>query len=201
MKIIGITGGTGSGKTTALYALESLNAWIIDADTVYHDLTVRNFSLRKELEARFGEVYEADGSLNRKKLGAIVFQDAKALEALNDITHRYVGQEIDRQIQVADREGKPIVAIDAIELIGSGLGKKCHVTVAVSAPAQVRIKRIMARENITEEYARMRVAAQKDEAYFRENCDHVLENGEIETPESFAVLALAFFKEILEETN
>ena len=199
MKIIGITGGTGSGKTTALYALESLNAWIIDADAVYHDLTVRNLSLRKELEARFGEVYEADGSLNRKKLGAIVFQDAKALEELNDITHRYVGQEIDRQIQEADQEGKPIVAIDAIELISSGLGKKCHVTVAVSAPPAVRIKRIMAREDISEEYAGMRVSAQKDEAYFRENCDHVLENGEGETAESFTALALSFFEKILQE--
>ena len=78
-----ITGPTGAGKTTALNALRSLGGQIIDADAVYHDLTRSSPALRAELEARFGPVYNGE-TLDRKKLGAVVFQDQKALaEALN----------------------------------------------------------------------------------------------------------------------
>ena len=92
MKVIGITGPTGAGKTTALNALRSLGGQIIDADAVYHDLTRSSPALRAELEARFGPVYNGE-TLDRKKLGAVVFQDQKALADLNAITHKYVAQE------------------------------------------------------------------------------------------------------------
>ena len=196
MKIIGITGGTGAGKTTALRALESLGALIIDADQVYHELTARNAPMRRDLEAHFGPVYGADGCLDRKKLGNIVFQDPKALEDLNRLVHHYVGAEIDRRLTLAREQGYPAAAIDAIELLGSGLGDKCDVTVAVTAPMEVRIRRIMAREGISEEYARLRAMAQRDEAYFREHCDYTLENGE-GSPEAFALRAGGFFRELL----
>lgn len=196
MKIIGITGGTGAGKTTALRALESLGARVIDADQVYHDLTVRSVPMRRDLEERFGSVYGSDGCLDRKKLGNIVFQDPGALEDLNRLVHHYVGAEIDRQLTHAREEGCPAAAIDAIELLGSGLGDRCDVTVAVMAPLEVRIGRIMAREGISEEYARLRAAAQRDETYFREHCDYTLENGE-ESPEAFAALASRFFRDLL----
>ena len=84
MKVIGITGPTGAGKTTALNALRSLGGQIIDADAVYHDLTRSSPALRAELEARFGPVYNGE-TLDRKKLGAVVFQDQKALADLNAI--------------------------------------------------------------------------------------------------------------------
>jgi dephospho-CoA kinase len=196
MKIIGITGGTGAGKTTALRALESLGALIIDADQVYHELTARSAPMRRDLEARFGSVYGPDGCLDRKKLGNIVFQDPKALEDLNRLVHHYVGAEIDRRLTRAREEGYPAAAIDAIELLGSGLGDKCDVTVAVTAPVEIRIRRIMAREGISEEYAKLRAMAQRDEAYFRKHCDYTLENGE-ESPEAFALRAGHFFRELL----
>ncbi len=196
MKIIGITGGTGAGKTTALRALESLGALIIDADQVYHDLTVQSAPMRRDLEAHFGAVYGPDGCLDRKKLGNIVFQDPKALEDLNRLVHHYVGADIDRRLHLAREQGYPAAAIDAIELLGSGLGDKCDVTVAVTAPVEVRIRRIMAREGISEEYARLRAMAQKDEAYFKEHCDYTLENCE-ESPEAFGIRAGYFFRELL----
>jgi len=196
MKIIGITGGTGAGKTTALRALEALGALIIDADQVYHDLTVQNIPMRRDLEERFGFVYSPDGCLDRKKLGNIVFQNPEALKDLNHLVHHYVGAEIDRLLNLAREQGCLAAAIDAIELLGSGLGDKCDFTVAVTAPLDVRIRRIMAREGITEEYARLRAEAQKDEAYFKEHCDYVLENCE-ESPEAFAARALIFFRELL----
>lgn len=199
MKVIGITGPTGAGKTTALNALTSLGGCIIDADAVYHDLTVSSCPMREELTARFGDVYDGD-VLDRKKLGAIVFQDQKALEELNEITHKYVDEETGRRIRQARADGLPAAAIDAIALLESTLINYCDCTVAVTAPADLRVKRIMAREGITEEYARMRVNAQKSSEWFQSHCDHTLENTEADTVESFAERARALFRRILEET-
>ena len=161
MKVIGITGPTGAGKTTALNALVSLGGRIIDADAVYHTLTRTSQPMRQELEARFGPVYTPQGELDRKKLGAVVFQDPQALADLNAITHRYVGQAVAQQVAEAEADGVPVVGIDAIGLLESSLVNHCHRTVAVTAPEELRVKRIMAREGISEEYARLRVAAQK----------------------------------------
>lgn len=197
MKIIGITGGTGAGKTTALRALEVLDAWIIDADRVYHDLTRSNLDLRHDLESRFGKLYHQDGWLDRKKLGNIVFNDPKALQDLNALAHHYIGAEIDRQLLRARETRKPVAAIDAIGLIESGLSKKCDCKVAIIAPPELRIKRIMAREGISEEYARSRVLAQKDEMFFRIHCEYVLENKPGDTPEYFSARALELFRQIL----
>lgn len=198
MLVIGITGPTGAGKTTALNALTALGGRIVDADAVYHQLTATSPALRRELEARFGPVY-ADGDLDRKKLGQVVFQDPQALADLNTITHKYVAQETRRQIDEARQAGAPAVGIDAIALLESPLAAYCDCTVAVTAPEELRVKRIMAREGISEEYARLRVEAQKPSAWFQEHCDYTLENTEADTPETFAQRARTFFASRIKE--
>lgn len=198
MKVIGITGPTGAGKTTALNALTALGGCIIDADAVYHDLTRNNRPMREELTARFGDLYE-DDVLDRKKLGRIVFQDQQALEDLNAITHKYINQETGRRIAEARAEGRPAAAIDAIALLESPLAQYCDCTVAVTAPEDLRVRRIMKREGISEEYAWIRVNAQKPSAWFQEHCDYTLENTEADTVEMFSARAEAFFRQILEE--
>ena len=177
MTVIGITGPTGAGKTTVLRVLARLGAVILDCDAVYHDLTLTCVPMREELAARFGaDIFDTGGELRRKALGAIVFDDPAALADLNAITHRYIRQALEEEIRRARREGRPAAAVDAIALIEGGLGCLCDVTVAVVASEETRVRRIMAREGIGEDYARLRVSAQKPAQYFEEQCDYVLRN-------------------------
>lgn len=169
--VIGITGGTGCGKTTLLEALEAAGAVVLDCDAIYHELLVSDQEMLAAIGARFPGVIE-NGTLNRKKLGTIVFADENALLDLNRITHAAVKQEVQRRLASAPG----LAAIDAIGLFEGGLAELCNITVAVCAPVEDRIKRIMLRDGISEEYARSRIAAQKSDDWFRKKCTHVLEN-------------------------
>ena len=185
--IFGITGGTGCGKTTALKAIESLGGVVLDCDAIYHELLKNDPGLLAAIEQRFPGVVE-NGQLQRKKLGAIVFADPQALLDLNAITHAAVKAEVARRL-----ESKPaLAAIDAIELFDSGLADLCDATVAITAPLEDRVQRLMVRDNISEDYARARIAAQKGEDWFRAHCDAVLvNNGE---KDAFATKCVDFFR-------
>ena len=197
-QIIGITGPTGAGKTTALKALEELGAVVIDADAVYHRLLAESAPLQAALIGRFGGgILDADGKLDRKRLGAVVFADPAALTDLNRITHGFITAEVDRLCAQAAAQGRP-AAVDAIALIESGLGARCGAVVGVLAPKELRIRRIMEREGIPYPYARSRVEAQPEDAFFRAHCDYILENGESRTQEEFRAEALALFRRILD---
>ena len=185
--IFGITGGTGCGKTTALQAIESLGGLVLDCDAIYHELLKTDPSLLEAINARFPGVVE-NGELHRKKLGAIVFADPQALLDLNAITHAAVKAEVERRLATAPA----LAAIDAIELFDSGLASLCDATVAIVAPLEDRVRRLMARDSISEEYARARIAAQKDEAWFRAHCDAVLENNG--GKDAFATKCVDFFR-------
>ena len=187
--ILGITGGTGCGKTTLLNILREQGALVLDCDEIYHALLTRDESLLAAIAARFPGTVEA-GQLQRKKLGALVFSDKAALLDLNKITHAAVKREVLRRL-----EGKPrLAAIDAIALFEGGLAELCDVTVAVTAPAEDRVRRLMRRDGISETYARSRIAAQPKEGWFRERCGYVLEN--CGTQPQFWEKCLAFLREI-----
>lgn len=196
MKIVGITGPTGAGKTTALDALRELGAEVIDADQVYHGLLEEDKGLKKALRAAFGEqILDKVGRIDRKALAAAVYPDR--LEELNALTHPAVLSAIGKRVEQAREAGRPAVAIDAIALMESGLGEKCDEVVAVLAPLEVRVRRIMARDGIGEDYARRRALAQKDDNFFRAHADYVLENREDDTPESFRERAAELFRRLL----
>ena len=186
--IIGITGGSGSGKTTLLQCIAEKGGLILDCDAIYHQLLTEDPALLAAIEARFPGVTE-NGQLQRKKLGKIVFSDENALADLNKITHTAVKNEVLRQLSA----GPKLAAIDAIALFEGDLAGLCDVTVAVTAPLEDRIARLMARDGISEEYARTRIAAQRSDASFSALCSHTLvNNGDIC---AFRAKCLAFLTE------
>lgn len=180
MHIFGITGTTGSGKTSVLEAFRKKEALLLDCDRLYHDLLETSEGMLRELEDRFPDAFEK-GRLMRKKLASIVFHNEATLADLNAITHRYVCEDVKRQLRAHAMSGGQIAVIDAVELISSGLGALCDCTIAVLAPEAERMKRIMVRDGLTEEQALERIRAQKNDAYYRENCTFtVLNDGTVE---------------------
>ena len=190
--VIGITGGTGSGKTSALRALERLGGKVIDCDAVYHRELRQNPALRRAITAAFGDVFAGD-ELDRQKLGSLVFSDSAALDRLNEIVYFHLLPVIRREMQ-----GSLIVGLDAINLFESGLAALCRATVGITAPREDRVLRIMARDGITEDYARLRMAAQPADEYYTAHCSHILENCQ-ESPAEFEAVAEKFFKNLIRE--
>ena len=187
--ILGITGGTGCGKTTLLNCIAEQGGLILDCDAIYHELLRTDPTLLSAIGARFPGTVE-NGVLQRKKLGNLVFSDDKALSDLNAITHGAVKTEVLRRL-----EGKPsLAAIDAIGLFEGELAELCDVTVAVTAPEEDRIRRLMVRDNISREYAKSRIDAQKTADWFRKKCDFCLDNDG--TREDFQKCCLAFLQRL-----
>ncbi len=186
---LGITGGSGSGKTTLLELVRQQGGLVLDCDAIYHELLETDPMLPAAIERRFPGTVE-QGSLNRKKLGALVFSDENALRDLNTITHAAVRQEVLCRLE----DGPRLAAIDAIALFEGGLAELCHTTVAVIAPVEDRVRRLMLRDGISEDYARSRIAAQHPDTWFREHCDHILVNDS--GLDAFATKCLAFLQSL-----
>ena len=195
MYIIGITGPSGAGKTTALHVLEEMGGRVFDCDAIYHEMLRTDTELLSRIEAAFpGST--ANGILDRKKLGARLFADPEGLRRLTDLTQPLVASRVMEEIAKeaaapspdarhptsdnAARQPDPLpgrfAVIDAIGLFESGLGKNCDLTVAVVADEDSRTRRLMERDGVGEEYARARIAAQKPASWFARQADLVLEN-------------------------
>ncbi len=177
MKIIGLTGLTGAGKSTVAQKLMAYGCYHIDADKVAKNVINNSDAVKNKLKERFGDdVVNADGTTNRSLLATRAFKDEESTNALNEITHPAVTEEIKRIIEQKKNEGFNDVIIDAIALFESGEDALCDFTVAVIAPKEIRLERIMARDNITEEKALERINAQKDESFFTSKANFVLWN-------------------------
>lgn len=196
MTVLGITGPTGAGKTTLLREVEKLGGAVVDCDAVYHKMLKSDIPLQDMLEREFGPLRDENGSIDRKKLGCIVFGDPERLEALNAIAWKGITQRVREILEDQRQQGRSLAAIDAIALAESPLKELCQLTVAVLAPPEVRVRRIMAREGISETYAWARVKAQRPDEYFIQNCDYTLVN-DLSAAEEFSQKAREFLKEVL----
>ena len=187
--IIGITGSSGCGKTTALNTLQQLGALVLDCDAIYHRLLKEDTALLGAISNRFPDAVKG-GVLDRPALAATVFSDPAALEDLNAITHTAVVKEVKKLL-----ENAPVLAaIDAYGLFESGLNSLCDVTVAITAPEEMRVQRIVDRDQITAEKAKQRLAAQRPQEELEALCDHTLRNDG--TQQEFETKCLAFWKRL-----
>lgn len=178
MKVIGLTGGTGSGKGVVSRSLEEAGAVIVDADRIAHEIIEKGKPAYREIIAYYGEdILDAEGDIIRKKLGEIVFHDAEKLAFLNQCTHKYIKQEIERQIDAAKQAGTAkAVILDAPLLLEVGLESVCDAVWVVYAEPEVRAQRIMARDGISHELALARIANQKSWEEYRNAADLVIDN-------------------------
>jgi L-threonylcarbamoyladenylate synthase len=193
--VLGLTGGTGAGKTSALNAIRAMGGTVIDCDAVYHEMLESNDDMRNAIHVTFPGVFSLDGKLDRKKLGQEVFADKDRLEQLNAIIYKHIVPEVGRRLAEGDEQ---LYAIDAINLQESGLGQLCDRTVAITSPLELRVRRIMSRDNITEQYARLRISAQKPDEFYRSKCDCELNNS-AETVEDFEAEARIFFERLVDD--
>lgn len=176
--IIGITGPTGAGKSVVSeYLAEKKNIYHIDSDKVSRYLTDKGSLCLKEIENTFGKNYiNPDGTLNRRLLGELVFSDKESLRKLNEITHKYIVDEI-----VKETKKHKNSLVDAPLLFETGLDRICDKIILVLCPEDVRMKRIMERDNITSKIALNRIKNQADYRNYIKKCHFVVENTDRET--------------------
>ena len=186
--VIGITGGSGCGTSSVGKILEE-NGWgFIDCDKVYHGLLAEDYKLKSDLVSRFGEgILTTDGLVDRRALGKIVFSDEKALSDLNAITHERITEKV---IELISECEKVDIAIEAVELLESGMKTLCTAIIGILSDRETRIVRIMVRDAISRADAEKRIDAQRSDEYYRSRCDRCVENnGTVEELES-SILAL-----------
>lgn len=176
MKIIlGLTGGSGTGKSIAADYLKMQGAQIIDADLIARQIVAPGKPALSEIAKTFEDIILPDGTLNRKKLGALVFSDKEALSRLNAITHTYIAEEINAQLQGSKSN---LVVIDAPLLLEYDLDALCSECVCILADHSTRVNRIMMRDGLTLEQAENRICSQKEDDFYKKRCRFVIENNE-----------------------
>ncbi len=172
--VIGVTGGIATGKSAVLAMLSELGAETIDADAVYHELIAPGLPLWQHLRDRFGdEIIAPDGTIDRRKLGDIVFADVSALMDLDALTHPAVVAEIKERVA---RATSPVVAIDAVKLIESRLANSCDRVWLVTCDRDIQRTRLMSRNNLAPDEAERRLLAQPSVTAQAERADLIIDN-------------------------
>ncbi|MBQ8509359.1 MAG: dephospho-CoA kinase [Clostridia bacterium] len=183
MRVIGITGGSGAGKGEVSHCFMSHGIRTLDTDKVSRAVCEPGKPCLNELVGHFGgEILREDGTLNRRLLASIVFGEEdpdkklEKLAALNRITHHYILEDINAWLGRREKDGCRLVVVDAPQLFESGFNRHCDYTIGVIADEEVRIRRIIARDNISRESAEKRIKSQKSDEFFIENCDFTVYN-------------------------
>lgn len=197
--VLGLCGGSGSGKTTAVKVFASFGAVVLDCDRIYSELvspSEKKSECLSEIEKAFGkESVLQDGSLNRRYVSSVVFSDSEKRELLNKITHKYIIEEVRNRIREMSAEGRSFFVVDAPVLFESGFDKECSMTLAVTSDKALRIKRIIERDGLTLEQAQRRIDSQTDDAYIARKADFSIDNSG--TLEELEEKTASFYKEYI----
>jgi dephospho-CoA kinase len=183
-RIVGLTGGIGSGKSTVARLWRQLGAEVIDADAIVHELQAPGTPLLARIAAEFGPaLIRKDGSLDREALGRIVFRDPEARQRLERIVHPAVGAEFANRLAAAQASGASLLVLDIPLLFesraqqtGGASAMRFDAIVLVWVPREVQIQRTVARDGCTRDEAERRVAAQMPIDDKRALADHVIDN-------------------------
>ena len=192
MRLIGMTGRSGCGKSTVSAVAESLGILVLDCDGIYREMTSRPSDCLRAIRETFGDETVKDGALYRPALREKVFRDSGEMAKLNEITSRYMTQEILSRLQSANAE---IAILDAPTLFESGMQSVCNDLLCITAPEEACIHRIMLRDQISREDALLRLRSQRPESFFIENCNlHLHNDGDLETFRASAHALLSAIK-------
>lgn len=183
MRVIGLTGGSGAGKGEISLCFMSHGIKCLDTDRVSREVCLPGKPCLRELVEYFGDcILLPNGQFDRKKLAAIVFEEENSEKreikhaALNRITHKHIVDTIHAWLSERERAGDMLAVVDAPQLFESGFDRHCDYIVGVIADKDVRIRRIIARDGITDDAAEKRIQSQKSDEFFMDSCDFIVYN-------------------------
>ena len=172
--IIGLTGGSGTGKSTACEYFRNKGFIIVDSDKIARQVCAKGEKCLEEIVEAFGnDILDEDGNLKRKTLGNIVFSNKKKLDILDKITHKHI---VLKNMEIIRLNPSSDIVLDAPLLFEAGLGGVCTKTVCVLSDTEKRIERIMARDGISKESALARIKSQPADSFYISLCDYVIYN-------------------------
>ncbi len=179
MKIIGLTGASGSGKSTVV---KVFGFPVVDADKAARSAVENQECLNLLVESFGADILNKDKTLNRKELAKRAFISKEKTEILNSITHPFIIKIMNDEIERLKQMGEKAIVVDAPQLFEAKCEDICDVVIGVLADKDIRIKRIISRDNISEEDAKIRLLAEKSDEFFKSRCDYIIiNNGTVET--------------------
>lgn len=190
MKIYGLTGGIASGKSSVARILREQGLTVVDADLLARQVVEKGSPGFSEIQKRWPSVVAADGDLDRRALGAIVFSDPEARKELEQITHPRIAAESARLFQAAAERGEALAFYEAALLVENGLADNFSGLVVVSVPEDVQLHRLMERDGMSEEASRARIQAQLPLSDKLQKATHVIDNSQSREKTQAQTLAL-----------
>lgn len=174
---IGLTGGIASGKSAVSRHLSLLGAPVVDADAIAHAVVAPEQPAWRDIVAYFGsEILTAAGSINRRYLGDIVFSDAAKRQRLESITHPAIWRQVQTEVKAIADGGHRIVVLDVPLLLETGWDRMVDAVWLVYIDRQTQIQRLMARDNLTQQQAKARIASQMSLEAKKQRADAVIDN-------------------------
>lgn len=172
-KVIGITGGIASGKSSVVDYLIKNKYLVIDADKIAYDITMNNENVKESIRREFGSVYFKNNVLDRKSLGELIFSNKEKKEVLNNICHPVIKDIIKKEIELSNEE---VIFIDVPLLYEANFLDLCDYVIVVYVDYDIQIKRLMSRDKISKEYAINKINSQMPLIKKVELCDFVINN-------------------------